>query len=185
MELSKDIISAMHRRIAQVAIGSSSLRNQGAPGVVECCREYMYEQIDLKLFVRALAKEKTFQRWLDKHTIALVAKLPKHAKRWGAARKAINLFLRDVCYNTLLAQHIGLPNNVLPFNKAIQWLELPLDKDVAKGLRKEYSTLPKWPGIRYVKPEISEEYQTAALDWAKKQRTARVHLDLALWRSAS
>jgi hypothetical protein len=184
MVRSKDFIVAMHRRVAQVAIGSSALRNQGAPGVVGRCRSYMEHKVNLRGFAKALQDERAFGRWLDKHTEALVADLPVKAKRWGAARKAINLFLRDVCYNTVLAHHIGLSNDPAQFNKAIQWLEVPLDKDVAIGLRKEYPTLKKWPGIRYVCPAESKEYQAKAMQMAKAHRTVRIHLDLTLWRAA-
>jgi hypothetical protein len=185
MDLSIDLIRLMHRRVAQVAIGPSSLRNQGAPGVVACCRQYFEKRIRLERFANALKNEKAYARWLDRHTNALVATLPKGAQRWGAARKALNLFLRDVCYNTVLAQEVGLPRKLKAFNTAIHWLELPLDKEVAQGMRNRCRDLPRWTGIRHVTPEESREYQVAALKWANRLHTARVHLDLALWGSVT
>ena len=182
MDLSKDLIKAIHRRVAQVSIGPSSLRNQGAPGVVDHCRNYFETKIPLESFANALKDKGAYAKWLNRHTLALRDTLPEAAGHWGAARKGLNLFLRDVCYNTVLAEHIGIPGNIRAFNAAIQWLEVPLDKDVAKGIQAKYPHLPRWTGIRHVTPEESKQYQKAALDWADKQHTVRVHLDLALWR---
>src|SRR5438093_9975989 len=39
----------MHERIAELAIGISTLRNQGAPGVVSAAREFL-KQLDLAAF---------------------------------------------------------------------------------------------------------------------------------------
>jgi hypothetical protein len=46
--------------------------------------------------------------------------LPAGAKNWGAARKALNLVLRDILYNQYLQREYG-------FNRIGKWLELPLD----------------------------------------------------------
>jgi hypothetical protein len=47
-----------------------------------------------------------------------------------AARKALNIFLRDVFYNHYLREEYG-------FGRLEQWLELPLDMDAARGLRED------------------------------------------------
>jgi len=179
----REHLLAIHRRVAQVAIGPSSLRNQGAPGVVDAARSYFEERIRLDTFAKALPLERTYQRWLDRHTEGLMHHFPKGARHWGAARKALNLFTRDVCYNTLLAGELGLPRSVASFNRAVHWLEVPLDKDVALGIRQKARSLPKWPGIRHVTPEESVLYQRAALLRASKLGTARIQLDLVLWRA--
>ena len=185
MRSKEEHLRAIHRRVAQVAIGPSSLRNQGAPGVVDAARSYFEERIRLEAFAKALPLERTYQRWLDRHTEALLLHFPKGAQHWGAARKALNLFTRDVCYNTLLAGELGLPRSIAAFNRAVQWLEVPLDKDVALGIRKVDTSLPKWPGIRYVTTEVSMLYQQAALQQALALGTARIQLDLVLWRAST
>lgn len=184
MRSTEDLIAAVHRRVAQVAIGPSALRNQGAPGVVEAARRYFEEQVELRSFRRALATDIAYQSWLNKHTAALMQAFPRGARHWGAARKALNLFCRDVCCNTLLAGEVGLPSSPKAFNQSVRWLEVPLDKDVALGIREQDPSLPRWPGIRHVKPSESVAYQQAALAYAKRLGTARINLDLVLWRAA-
>jgi hypothetical protein len=49
------------------------------------------------------SNEIRFRRWLDRQTDNLLDVLPINGRPWGAARKAINLFLRDVLYNQYLS----------------------------------------------------------------------------------
>jgi hypothetical protein len=62
MRSKEEHLRAIHRRVAQVAIGPSSLRNQGAPGVVDAARSYFEERIRLEAFAKALPLERTYQR---------------------------------------------------------------------------------------------------------------------------
>jgi len=86
-------LKRIQTRIATVAIGASTLRNQGASNVVSNTREFL-KRLDLRRF-----KAKTaivFRDALDRETNKLKNALPIGARNWGAARKALNIFLRDV-----------------------------------------------------------------------------------------
>jgi hypothetical protein len=159
-----------------LAIGRSTLRNQGAPGVVDAARDYL-EDLPLRKF--HVPTRTRFRRVLDEHTDQLQKKLPRGARNWGAARKALNIFLRDVVYNQYLCRHYGL-------RRLERWLEVPLDKDVAKALlrdKPETMELPRWRSIKRLTPEVSKRYQTAATTVAKERGVARIHLDLDYWRA--
>lgn len=183
MRSESELLAAIRRRVAQVAIGPSSLRNQGAPGVISAARAYFEECIDLHDFMQAMAEEVSYQSWLNHQTKALMKRLPAGGDHWGAARKALNLFLRDVCYNTLLAGELGIPRSPAAFNRAVRWLEIPLDKDVAKGIRANAPDAPRWQGIRSLTPADSRLYQAAAQRIASDMGTARIQLDLVFWRA--
>src|SRR5208283_1063473 len=109
---------------AQGAIGPSALRNQGNRGVLTIARRYL-EAIDLFKF--SVTNEQQFKSLLDANTKDLMNSFPKGARNWGAARKALNLFLRDVLYNHYLSQHFG-------FRQIEKWLEVPLDSYTAKAI---------------------------------------------------
>ena len=51
----------------------------------------------------------------------------EESRHWGAARKAVNLFLRDALCNRYLAEEFNL-------KKAEAWMEIPLDSAVARGI---------------------------------------------------
>jgi hypothetical protein len=178
MRTKEEHLRAIHRRVAQVAIGPSSLRNQGAPGVVDAARSYFEERIRLEAFAKALPLERTYQRWLDGHTQGLLRHFPKGAQHWGAARKALNLFARDVCYNTLLAGELGLPRSIAGFNRAIQWLEVPLDKDVA--LRHPERGFITAQVARH--PVCDSRCEHAV---PTSCASAGIQLDLVLWRASA
>ncbi len=179
-----DIGPLLHRRVAQTCIGASSMRNQGAPGVVEAARNYLEHEVELGAFVIAMAAEQAYRRFLDRHTQRMVARLPKGGRSWGAARKGLNLFFRDVCYNTMLAHTLGLPRSARALDKAMRWMEVPLDKDVAMALRRECGELPPWPSIRKLDPGTSAVYQAAAKGLAMDYGVSRIQLDLIFWREA-
>jgi hypothetical protein len=60
-------------------------------------------------------------------TFAMRADERHHTRTWGAARKALNLFLRDVQYSWDLSSYFGL-------HTIFSFLEVPLDRYVAQGL---------------------------------------------------
>jgi len=68
-------------------------------------------------------------------------------------------------------------------DRAEQLFELPLDSITAKELRKAAGRghLPRWPGVRKLTKDISGRYQAIALEEAKKEKIARVHLDAKYW----
>lgn len=190
------LLQKMQDRLAEISVSGSTLRNQGAARMVATAREFL-KQIDLQAFKECIADKQSFNQFLDNRTEDLVTEFkklegfkPNEGKGFGAARKSLNLFFREVVYNTFLAERLNLPMNLEHYNQAIQFLEIPLDKDAADGIYEkcklykiEAKGLPeKWPRIIHLTPEISKTFQEAALEIAKKEKTARVHLDLIFWR---
>ncbi len=104
---------------------------------------------------------------------------PENGKSWGAARKGLNLFFRDVIYNYYLRQKLDINDNS---HVHLQNLEVPLDKDVALGLKNNKSNLDKWVSIKSLTKEISDKYQNAAKEIAVEKGVLRIHLDLEYWR---
>lgn len=168
------LIKLFQHRVSELAAGSSALRNQGAKEVVKIARAY-FDTLKLSSFVKQ--NEIDFQRRLNSVTKKLVSRFPEGAKNWGTARKAINLFLRDVLYNSYL-------NKYYSFRKVEKWLEVPLDSFVIKGIKKNSSNiiLPRWKGIKYLSINESKIFQKRAEDIAKKKAIAKTHLDLFYWR---
>lgn len=165
------------RRTAQAAIGPSALRNQGAPGVIAAARSGA-EEIDLSRYGKKANREDILI-FLDEDTNTMLARFPRPAEeRWGAARKGLNLFLRDATYNVDLSRKFGLA-------AARSHLEVPLDRHVGEALRHEPegAELPHWESIKMLQPTASAEYQKVALQVAKRFGVARVDLDVFFWRS--
>ena len=115
-----------------------------------------------------------FSSWLDSKTDQLVKTLPEG--KWGHARKALNLFLRDCLYARWRDPWACLDDQ-------IDQLEVPLDSFVGKGIHAFHLDLPSWGTIKDLTPELSHGYQVAAQETARQWGTYRVHLDLAFWRS--
>ncbi len=173
--MTKDFLSRLQTRTAEAAIGASALRNQGAKGVVQAARDAL-SKTKLKDFAKFGGGH--FHSALDRTTETVKTSLPVGAQNWGAARKAINLFLRDAAYNRDLSEKHGL-------KATRRWLEVPLDSNVASALRKEPEgkTLPKWPGLKKLTAGVSGQFQSVAAKVAKRKRITRVDLDVYYWRS--
>jgi len=169
---SNDFIVMMQRRTGVTAVGPSALRGQGA-GVLKATQAYL-GLLDLSGIPKSAQGEYT--DWLDKQTESLLDRLPIKNRPWGAARKAINLFLRDVLYNQYLNDHFE-------FRKLESWLEIPLDSAVAKGLKHRAGRggLPQWPGLKALNSMVSDKFQAFAAQQAKRCGLERVHLDVYLW----
>jgi len=167
-------LNLIKKRVAVLAIGSSTLRNQGAKGVAESARKFL-DRLNLEAI--AEGERVSFGRRLNRATENMQRTFPAGAKNWGAARKAINLFLRDVLYNRYLSAQYR-------FDRIAGHLEVPLDGDVARALRSEPegADLPRWPSIKHLTPEISALYQAVAKSVAERMGTTPVHLDLHYWR---
>lgn len=170
----------MQQYMAISTIGPSTLRNQGVPGVIKVVREFL-TGIDLHEF--QAKDEKRFLQELNAQTKRLMEILQRlreqlHHKEeyWGSARKALNLFLRDLCYNRFLCERYD-------FAHMEGWMEIPLDSYIAHNLRDKFGKmeLKPWDGLINLKPEVSDKYQKCALKLAKELDITRVHLDMILW----
>ena len=115
------------------------MRNQGK-GVLKAVHAFLDR---LELFEAPPNDGGKYQVWLNLQTNALLKEFPTTAKSWGAARKALNLFMRNVFNNRYL-------NEVYYLDRIEKVLEIPLDSAVAKGLKNEdfKNKLPEWPGLK-------------------------------------
>lgn len=171
-----EFLDTLRLRLAEIAIGPSALRNQGAPGVIAAARSFL-KGLDLRSFV--VHEESSFLAKLDAATLDLQQSLPEGTRHWGGARKALNHFLRDALYCTDLATYYGL-------QVSRNWLEVPLDSYADRGLRRYPHLgcdLPRWLGIKYLTPGASGEYQCVASAVARAEDVARVDLDVIFWRA--
>jgi hypothetical protein len=164
-----DFMRTMRKMIAVSAIGPSSLRGQQA-GTIAAVQSEL-EKIDLGRFARQRS-EKAFLRHLDSETQRLQQTMPGLA--WGAARKALNIFLRDCLNNRWIEEKYQLSN-------IEAWLEIALDSYTGNGLRAAFPSLPRWPRLKHLTPQQSADYQEAARLHARNKRIDRVHLDMYLW----
>lgn len=172
MSKPSSFIPTVQRRTGVAAVGPSALRGQGK-GVLKAAQTYL-GTMDLSKVPKS--KDAMYNRWLDGHTKAMLRTLPVKNKPWGTARKALNLFMRDALYNQYLYHHYRL-------GKAEPWLEVPLDRAVAKGLKHlaGRGKLPSWPGLKRLRKGTSDIYQAFAAKCARRKGIARVHLDMYLW----
>jgi hypothetical protein len=166
----KKFISDMQKFTAISAIGASALRGQKS-GTISKVRNYL-GIMNLSKLCR-LQSEQRYKAWLDLHAQRLVN---NHRVRWGAARKALNLFLRDCLYNKYLSTQFDLEH-------VERWMEIPLDSIIAKELKKNAGRgmLPPWPGLKKLKQADSERFQRHATEMASEVKMDRVHLDVSLW----
>ena len=169
-----EFIDAIHSRAARIAIGPSTLRGQGDQGLSDAAREFLVA-LDLRRF--AVRRAQVFDCALDQATGELVRVLRRFRGRWGAARKAINIFLCECLYTVYLRKEYNL-------DRAEHFYELPLDSITARHLRLEFQEkgrLCAWPGVKGLTPNVSSQYQEAALWSAEMRNIARVHLDAYWW----
>jgi len=168
----KNFISTVQHKVAVAAVGPSALRGQGK-GVLRASQDFL-ARISLARVPKS--SKKRFQLWLDLQTESLLDNLPIKNRPWGAARKAINLFLRDALYNRYLNRKFGI-------SKVEPWLEVPLDRVVAHGLKSEAGrgALPNWTGLKNLSSGVSDQFQDFASRCAHTLGIERVHLDMYLW----
>jgi hypothetical protein len=140
-------------------------------GDIEHVRGFL-DRLNLSNF----AEPTRFAQALDRATNSLARLLPKD--RWGAARKFINIYLRNATYNHHLRRKYSL-------RRIEHLLELPLDSFTAQHLRDapEGSALPRWKGVIHLTPEASAAYQAIAERVALRRSMHRVHLDVVFWRT--
>ena len=173
--MNEELVKRLIYRTADLAIGPSTVRNQGAAGVVRAARIAL-RKIDLSRYQRA--SQSSFPALLQHDTRLTQNRLPAGARHWGTARKCLNIFLRDILYNQFLSDRFQ-------FARFEPVLEVPLDRHVADGLLKEAEgyDLPKWRTIKSLAREDSERFQCVAKKIATRRETHAVHLDLIYWRA--
>jgi len=161
-------------RIAELSIGASTLRRQGAKRVVEKARAYL-KRIRLRKY--SVNSRSDFLAVLNAETNRLRRYLPYRARNWGAARKALNIFLCSTVYNRHLCGTYRLA-------KIERFLEVPLDSYVGKALRRssEGASLPRWRSVKGLTKRLSDQYQTVARQIARRKKMLPVHLDLHYFR---
>ena len=159
----------VRHHIAKSVIGPSSARGLLRKGTIQSVRDFLRD-----LEIRQFTKRGEFSTSLDQQTHALAAKAPAS---WGAARKFLNLYLREITYSFFLREKYHL-------ERVEHLLEVPLDSNVEVALQqeKEGARLPRWRGVIHLTPDASAQYQSVAGAVAARQRTCRVHLDLLYWR---
>ena len=166
-------------RVANVAIGSTTLRNQGAAGVNRAARDFL-ANLALPDLVRDV--EDQFLAELERQTIAFQLSLPPGAQHWGTARKGLNVFLGEVYYHRVLCEEYGI-------TRIAEFLEVPLDSEVTRFLKNRAAAvgkkLPRWTTIKSLSPEDSKQYQEFAREHAKTygEGWLRLHIDLVAWRT--
>ena len=179
--MNQKYIKKMKERTAYLSIGRSTLRNQGAAGVVDKARCYLKKEFNLD-DLKIIHSQKAFKQFLDCHTIRLSNNFPNEAKgNWGAARKALNIFLRDISYHTFLSKWYHT-------ERFLPWLELPLDNNVAEELFKRckiHNDLPKRFCLKKLTSDTNDNYQDVASKIAQKEKIHRVHLDVKFWRQGN
>jgi hypothetical protein len=123
--------------------------------------------------------ESQFNAWLNRETLRLSKQFEGEAKNnWGAARKAINIFLENAFYDRFLWEEYSL-------QKLEDILEIPLDSNVVGKLCGQLKKFKKFKNFRIktLKPDDSKELQERAQEIAKNRHTSRIYLDLKYWRA--
>lgn len=164
----------LRERQASTSIGASTARGMGPKGTIQAARAFL-GKLQLERFHKK--SEADFLTELNQVTNELKASLPKDARKWGSARKFINIFLRGCTYNKHLCAHHKL-------HSIESWLEVPLDSHVAKGLKQiaGRGKLPRWPGVIHLTPKDSARFQAFASEAARTEGVNRVDLDVKFWR---
>jgi hypothetical protein len=177
--------------IAETSIGSSTIRNMGPAGNIQLVRNFL-KVISIQDFLIAAHFEPTYKKWLNKQTSKLIKETNFRGDGFGPARKCINIYLRNIIYNSLVCAHFGLIPYSREFNNVLSHLEIPIDSFSAKGIMKDAKKvhncppLPgSWKTIMILSSEQNEHFQIAAKIIADSKQTARVNLDFLYFRKNS
>ena len=178
--MNDELFEKVRWHAAQTSVGPSTLRTP-VSGTVAVARKGLF---GVRLDRLADASDAgAFARELNHQTRRIRGRLPNGARRWGSARKVLNIYLRSVLYNAYLSAAYS-------FGRVEDWLELPLDSYTVKWLRKEYrdlcgEKLPHFPGVAAADFRVYAAYQDAAAEVAAEMYDgiSRVHLDVYYWRS--
>ena len=162
-------VNKYKKRIVNISISQSSLRNQGKKDLIKKTREFL-NKINLYKFNK---NKSHFKINLKKET----KKLMKKTKlKFGAARKSLNIFLLQCSLDRVLSSFYKV-------GRILNYLELPLDSYTAKHLKGKNEKLPRWNGVKNLKEKENLEFQNFAGKLAKIKNIPRAYLDLEYWRN--
>ena len=169
-------LKLIQRYVANWAIGPSTLRGQGT-GVTGAAKRFLIKELDIK----GIADKgiSGYRKWLDDRTAEMKATFPHTSQEnWGAARKAINLFMVGAYFNKILSQE----HNLESFGDV---LEVPLDGRVADNLvmfaAEILNRKLEFTGIKYLEVDVGDQFQDVASECARRENVPRVELDIILW----
>jgi hypothetical protein len=171
--MKKRIIENLRLRTAELSVSPSTVRRAGARGVLAASRRALKSTRLARFRVHS---QRAFAEQLNRETIRIMRRLPDGARRWGIARKVLNIFLRSVVFNRHLCAAYSLAH-------LEPWLELPLDRQVAEGIWQSSPSLPRWEAIRGLSPGVSAQYQAAARLIALQHRVPPIQLEYLWWRA--
>ena len=168
-------------RLINCAIGSSAMRQQGTKNAIQEIRNVLYDE-DLEKF-KLVLQENKFLVYLDDLTNQIYEKLHvTHKLEWGAVRKALNLYFRDIFYSSYFCKKLMLEVSLM------SQLEIPLDSFTGKGIIEDYSKIAncsiKWTTIKSLTPQKSKQLQKMAkiVNSTFHKLPTVVDLDLVYWR---
>ena len=171
----KDFPSKVQNFIAN-SFSSSTIRNMVSKGGLESIQQFLKTGINLDDLCKKDASD--YAAALNELTEGLLRALPEpDQKKWGLARKSLNLFFRDALYNFYLRETYDL-------KKFEAELEIPLDSHVGKELKNLDPALPVWTTVIGLTCDQSTKFQESALKIANRQGIHRVHLDIYYWRGS-
>jgi len=59
-----------------------------------------------------LETESYYKLFLNEHTKNLISNFPEKGKSWGAARKGLNLFFREIIYKKFFSDQYEFPKDL-------------------------------------------------------------------------
>ncbi len=158
--------NAMRRRVGRTAVGPTTLRNMACTKGKRSELLHFFQETKLPDFSNG-----DYLGHLDQLTVRLQRELEFD---FGPARKALNLFIRDLFYFNITREFFGLL-------KCEEFLECPLDSYTMKGIKNDAKLEIDVPTVSRLTRQQSVKFQQAAADIAIKRGTCRVHLDLIYW----
>ena len=181
-------IKKIKNRIAQTAVVNSTIRNMHSAPALAPIRIKL-NNLDIEKLIKNIYIKDNYTLYLDELTHDFKKNIPFKNDGWGPSRKCLNLFIRDLFYNSFIREYYNLPSNFDLYNAFLRPLELPLDSYVAKNIiaynlkdNSKKINLPRWNSVISLKQIDSKAYQNKAIEIAKLENCIPIHLDLIFWK---
>lgn len=184
--LRNDFLKTLQINVANYSVNISVLRNQGPSGQVKTASTFC-KSIDLGEFANALISN-SYEPYLSTQTKKIIVFSDESACKlaFGSARKVLNIFFRNICYNTFFKEALFENIDLRDSNSIFNQLELPIDKDVAINLlERQGKSKREWKGVKHLEADGNASYQEWATAYAKEINMPRIHLDLIFWKPTS